>query len=52
MGAARTSFVSVATPVIALVLSSIFEDYRWTAAGVVGVLLAVAGNVFALRAKR
>lgn len=51
-GAARASFVGVSTPVIALVLSSLFEDYRFTPAGVAGVTLAVAGNVLALRAKR
>jgi len=52
VGAARSSFVGVATPVIALVLSSLFEGYRWTVLGVLGVSLAVLGNVLALRAKR
>ena len=30
VGAGPSSFVSVATPVIALMLSTLFEGYRWT----------------------
>lgn len=52
VGAARSSFVGVATPVIALVLSTFFEGYRWTLAGAAGIVLAVFGNWLALRAKR
>jgi len=51
VGAAQSSFVGVATPVIALVLSTLFEGYRWTWVGVIGIVLAVAGNWLALRAK-
>jgi predicted Kef-type K+ transport protein len=32
-----------------MTLSSVLEDYRWTAVAVLGVALAVAGNVIALR---
>ncbi|MFO1398020.1 MAG: EamA family transporter [Burkholderiales bacterium] len=49
VGAAPTAFVGVATPVIALLLSTLFEGYRWTPVAVAGVLLAVAGNWLALR---
>ena len=51
VGAGPSSFVGVATPVLALVLSTFFEGYRWTWIGAVGVVLAVAGNVAALRSK-
>ena len=51
VGAGPASFVGVATPVLALVLSTLFEGYRWTWLGAVGVVLAVAGNWLALRAK-
>jgi len=51
VGAGPSSFVGVATPVLALVLSTFFEGYRWTWVGAVGVALAVAGNWLALRAK-
>lgn len=52
VGAARSSFIGVSTPVIALALSTWFEGYRWTLLGVVGVVLAVLGNWLALRGKR
>jgi drug/metabolite transporter (DMT)-like permease len=49
VGGGPSAFVSVATPVIALVLSTLFEGYRWTSVAALGVLLAVAGNWLALR---
>jgi drug/metabolite transporter (DMT)-like permease len=52
VGAARAAFVGVATPVIALVLSTLFERYRWTGLAGLGVLLAVYGNWLALRTPR
>lgn len=50
VGAGPSSFVGVATPVLALLLSTFFEGYRWTWISVVGVVLAVVGNWLALRA--
>ena len=52
IGAGGASFVGVSTPVLAMLLSTLFEDYRWTAVAVAGVLLAAAGNVIALRRVR
>ena len=52
VGPGPASFVGVSTPVLAMVLSTLFEDYRWTGVAVAGVLLAVAGNVIALRKPR
>ena len=52
VGAGPSSFVGIATPVIALVLSTLFEGYRWTWVGAVGLALAVWGNWLALRRKR
>ena len=49
VGAAPASFVGVATPVIALLLSTAFEGYRWTPLAGLGVVLAVFGNWLALR---
>lgn len=48
LGAARAGYVGVMSPVIALLVSVAFEGYDWRATTVAGVLLAVAGNVFAL----
>lgn len=52
VGAGPSSFVSIATPVIALALSTLFEGYRWTWIGVAGLVLAVGGNWLALRGPR
>lgn len=49
IGAARAAYTAVATPVIALALSTLFEGYRWTWVGALGVVLAMAGNWLALR---
>ena len=51
VGAGPASFVGVSTPVVAMLLSTLFEDYRWTWVALVGVALAIAGNLLALRAK-
>ena len=51
VGAGPSSFVGIATPVIALALSTLFEGYRWTWVGAVGLVLAVLGNWLALRRK-
>ena len=51
VGASLASFVGVSTPVVAMLLSSLFEGYRWTATAVLGVVLAVIGNVLALRGR-
>ena len=52
VGAGPSSFVGVATPVIALVLSTFFEGYRWTSVAAAGLVLAILGNWLALRGKR
>jgi len=52
VGAGPSSYVAVATPVLAMFLSSLVEGYRWTSIAVIGVLLAVAGNVLVLRGRR
>ncbi|GLK77233.1 multidrug DMT transporter permease [Methylopila jiangsuensis] len=49
VGAARAGFATVLFPVVALVISSLFEDYRWTALSFAGAALVAAGNVVALR---
>ena len=48
LGSARSSYVSVVFPIVALSISTVFEDYRWTTAAVTGVLLILAGNWLAL----
>ena len=48
VGAGPASYLAVSTPVIAMLLSTLFEGYRWTWPAVLGVALAVAGIVLAL----
>ena len=49
VGPARSAYVGVATPVVALLLSTLFEGYRWTWISALGVVLAIAANWIALR---
>jgi len=49
VGAGPASYVGVSTPVVAMLLSTVVEGYRWNGYAILGVVLAVAGNVLALR---
>jgi drug/metabolite transporter (DMT)-like permease len=49
IGADRASYTAVAIPVVALLLSSVFEQLRWQFETFAGVALCVAGNVLMLR---
>ena len=51
IGADKASYVFIFTPVIALLLSTLFEDYQWSGVGLVGVVLIIIGNVLVLFAK-
>jgi drug/metabolite transporter (DMT)-like permease len=48
IGAARAAYTSVLFPLVALIISTIFENYQWSTLAVVGVALIVAGNWLAL----
>lgn len=52
IGAGRTAYNSILTIAVAMGLSTLFEDYRWTALTVLGMALAVVGMVLALKARR
>ena len=52
VGPATAAYVGVATPVVAMLISTLFEDYRWTPVGAFGVMLAIAGNWLALKPSR
>jgi drug/metabolite transporter (DMT)-like permease len=49
VGPAPASFIGVATPVVAMLLSTVVEGYRWSWPGLLGIALAVAGNALVLR---
>jgi drug/metabolite transporter (DMT)-like permease len=51
IGPDRASYSSMLIPVVALLISTVFEGYRWTAPALVGITLIVAGNVLVLRGR-
>ena len=51
IGADKASYVNIFTPTIALLLSTLFENYEWSWVGLIGVLLIIIGNIIVLYAK-
>ena len=51
IGADKASYVNIFTPVVALLLSTIFENYQWSWIGLIGVVLIILGNLLVLLAK-
>ena len=51
IGADKASYVNVFTPVVALLISTFFENYQWSWTGLFGVVLIIVGNVLVLFAK-
>jgi len=45
IGADRAAYATVLFPLVALVISSIFENFEWTPLALVGVGLVLVGNV-------
>lgn len=52
IGPAKAAYSSVIVPVIAMVLSTLFEGYRWTTLAAAGAALAAVGLGIALTARR
>jgi len=48
IGAARAAYSSVLFPVVALLMSTFFEDFQWTGIAIIGIALTLAGNWLAL----
>ncbi|MNK99671.1 putative DMT superfamily transporter inner membrane protein [compost metagenome] len=48
IGAEKAAYSSVISPIIALTLSSFFENFHWTPALIAGVALCILGNIFTL----
>src|SRR5688572_7851028 len=48
IGASRAAYTSVLFPVVALVVSTLFEGYRWSLPSILGLVVLVAGNALAL----
>jgi drug/metabolite transporter (DMT)-like permease len=52
IGPAKAAYSSVLVPLVAMLLSTLFEDYRWTQTAAIGGALAITGLVIALSARR
>jgi drug/metabolite transporter (DMT)-like permease len=51
IGAGRSGYTSAVIPLVAMIVSNVFEGYRWTAAALTGMALVLAGTVLVLRIK-
>ena len=52
IGAGRAGYTSVAIPIVALLLSTLFEHLQWQATMAAGIVLCVAGNVLVLMRRK
>lgn len=52
IGPGKAAYSGLLVPIIAMTLSTIFEDYHWSALAVAGGVLALAGLFIALRASK
>lgn len=48
IGPGRAAYLFVVIPVIALTISSIFEDFQWHVSTIIGVLLIIFGNILVM----
>jgi drug/metabolite transporter (DMT)-like permease len=48
IGAGRSGYTAALIPVLAMIISTFFEDYVWSAPAVAGMLLVLVGNVLVL----
>lgn len=51
IGAARAGYIGVMVPIVALVISAVFESFAWHALTWLGIAVSVAGNVIILKGK-
>jgi drug/metabolite transporter (DMT)-like permease len=48
IGAGRAGYTSAVIPVVAMLFSTVFEDYTWTLPALAGMALVLAGNVLVM----
>lgn len=51
VGADRAAYSTVMFPLVALLISTIFEDYHWPIEAIFGVILVLLGNLLVLNSK-
>jgi len=52
IGPARAGYISVAFPIVALGISTVFEGYQWSLLAVLGMVFILGGNVYILQMKQ
>lgn len=52
IGPGKAAYTGVLVPVIAMLLSTLFENYRWSLLAVAGAALALTGLVIAMRGRK
>jgi drug/metabolite transporter (DMT)-like permease len=52
IGPDKAAYVTLIFPVVAMLLSTLFEDYRWTYLNLLGVGLILGGNFFIIQRKK
>ena len=52
IGADKAGYTTLVIPVIAIILSTIFEGYQWSVFVVIGIFLILFGNILVLNRKR
>ena len=48
IGAGRAGYTSAVIPVLAMIISTFFEDYVWTVPAIAGMMLVLVGNVLVM----
>lgn len=48
IGADRAAYAAVVFPVVALIISTVLENYSWTSSAIIGVALVLGGNILAV----
>jgi len=52
IGAARAAYANVLVPIIAMTISTVVENYAWSAESAIGAALVFAGLIFALQSRK
>ena len=52
VGVGQAAYIMVLTPIVALIISTIYEGYVWTGYAAIGLVLIIAGNIIMIRSRQ
>lgn len=52
IGAGNAAYATVIFPIVALIISTVFESYQWSVMAMAGVIISLSGNLLVLRELR